>query len=1103
MFGSNIKETDTGSQSYIHISKQNSGGQDFNKMAFFPHLHVHSEYSLMESTIKIKDLVGAAARQNMGTVALTDKYVMSGAIEFYKEAMRQNIKPIIGCEICVKNNGMPSNLVMLIKNARGYENLCQAVSKSHIERKGPVPVVMISDLKKMSEGLIGLLCCRTGEISLLIREGKTKEALQSVVNYRELFGGDLFLEIQRYPKSRGDLCASSFSEILINFAYRNNIPIAATNNVHYLNKEDYGTYKYLSKIKAMGAKNDTRIKQIDNNEHYFKSASEMAGMFSDIPGAISNTRIIAEKCNLKLPLGNIDFPHFNTPANETEERYLKKLCYGEGLEWRYGINPPADVLSRLEKELKIIAETGFCGYFLIVADIARYAHRNNIPICGKGSSAGSAVSYILGISNVDPVKNNLYFERFLNRERKEPPDIDIDVSGKRRAEIARYLADKYGKNNISRVCIFSTLKPRSAIREAGRIMGWSKEDIDPVIKTDHGLFPYPNRYNIDTGNLTGNPEHMDAKNIQYKKIVCISGKIESYPRHISMHPSAFIASGSNLAKKIPLTLSETGEIISQYDKSSIEDLGLLKIDLINSLSLSLIDDTAEMLKSKRNIDLNIAEMSYDDRKTFDLMKNGKTLGVFQLESFGIRKLAKKVKPSNLNDITLLISLYRPGPQQSGMIKNFIERKFGREKTAYPHEDLKPILEETYGIILYQEQVMRIAAVIAGYSLGEADNLRKAMTCLSKEEMRKQAARFMEGAAHNGYSADKAGEIFNLISKFASYGFVKAHAAAYAELSYRTCYIKAHYPAELLSIILTNNSGYYGRGQYIEEARRSGIKIKLPHINKNGFEFSVEDEGKSIRIPLLNVKGLGYTSVSSIINERTKNGDFKDLTDFYYRISENCRLPEKVIENLIKVGAFDFTGLQRKYLLLVCHSLKNLKNNGDALLRSNRLLPWNKDHPGDFDLEERLELEEKILGFCASRSPLIYFKDELEQYHTVESGDFSRFISGKKNILTAGIVIARKINKSRDGRNMLLCTMEDRDGMYETVFFPYAFENSSKIIMGRSALIIEGRPCFKDGEISIIGKNAVSLTDFKRAKSRIRRDNIKNVLLKEAKPVWKT
>src|SRR3989304_9653136 len=491
-------------------------------MAFFSHLHVHSEYSLMESTIKIKGLVSAAARNNMKTVALTDKYVMSGAIEFYKEAISKNIKPIIGCEICVRNNRILSHLVILIRNTRGYENLCQIISKSHIERKGLTPVVEISDLKKMDEGLIGLSCCGIGKISSLIREGKMKEALQSITDYRELFGGDFFLEIQRYPKAKGNLCASSLSEILINFAYHNNLPIVATNNVHYLNKEDYRIYKYLSKIKAMGAKNDTRIKPIGNDEHYFKSSSEMAGMFHDIPGAISNTRLIAERCNLKLSLGNIDFPHFKTPGNETEEGYLKKLCCGRGLKRRYGNNPPADVRSRLNKELEIIAKTGFCGYFLTVADIARYAHKNNIPICGKGSSAGSAVSYILGISNIDPVKNNLYFERFLNRERKEPPDIDIDLSNKRRAEIIRYLAARYGKNNISRGCTFSTLKPRAAIREAGRILGWSKEDIDPVIKIDSDPSIYSNRHNIDTGKLNGDPWHTDTKNMQYKKITYIS-----------------------------------------------------------------------------------------------------------------------------------------------------------------------------------------------------------------------------------------------------------------------------------------------------------------------------------------------------------------------------------------------------------------------------------------------------------------------------------------------------------------------------------------------------------------------------------------------------
>ncbi|MBA7662380.1 DNA polymerase III subunit alpha [subsurface metagenome] len=999
------------------------------------------------------------------------------------------------------NNQILSHLVILIKNIKGYENLCQIISKSHMERKDLPPAVEASDLKRMSKGLIGLGCCEIGEISTLVRAGRIKEALQSAIGYQELFRGDFFLEIQRYPKAKSDLCASSLSEILINFAHENELPIVATNNVHYLNKEDYQIYKYLARIKAMGVKSDAGVESIDNNEHYFKPASEMASMFSDIPQAISNTRFIADRCNLEFSLGNISFPCFKAPEDETQESYLKKLCC-RGLKQRYGNNPSANVCSRLEKELEIITKTGFCGYFLIVADIARFAHKNNIPICGKGSSAGSIVSYILGISSIDPVKNNLYFERFLNRERKEPPDIDIDLSAKRRTEIIRYLTLKYGKNNISRVCTFSTLKPRAAIREAGRILGLGKEDMDQAVRAVKAVpdsLRYPRRQ--DAESLTVEPGHIEAEEMQYKKITYISGKIENYIRHTSMHPSAFIVSSSNLAKKIPLALSETGEIMSQYDMNSIEDLGLLKIDLINSLSLSLLEEVADMLRSKRNINLNIREIKYDDEKTFNLIKSGKTLGVFQLESFGIRKLAKKVKPLTLNDITLLISLYRPGPQQSGMVKNFIERKSGREKTVYLHQNLEPILSETYGIILYQEQVMQIAASIAGYSLSEADSLRKAMTGLSKEEMENQAARFLKGAVSKGYRTNAAKEIFKLISKFASYGFVKAHAAAYAELSYKTCYIKAHYPAELISVVLTNNSGYYSRAQYIEEARRFSIKIKLPHINKSEFKFSVEDEGESIRISLLTVKELGYTSVSSIINERRKNGDFKDFHDFYYRISENRRITEKAIENLIKVGAFDFTGLERKYLLLTYHYLKNLKNNKNIPGYSRCLLLKNKNYSKDFNLEEKLEIEEKILGFCASRSPLQYFRSELEEYHTVESGHFPDFISSKKNIFTAGIIITRKIKKTRDGKNMLLCTIEDGDGMYESVFFPDVYKKNSKIIMDQSAIIIEGRLCFKDGEISVIGRNVVSLIHFKKIKSRTRKDSVRNNLLTEVKSAW--
>lgn len=1067
-------------------------------MAFFSHLHVHSEYSLMESTISIKELVTAAAKNGMKAVALTDKYVMSGAVEFYKEAIRKNIKPIIGCEIRVMNSGMISQMVILIKNITGYENLCQIISKSNMESKTPTPSVKISDLRKKSGGLIGLSCCKSGEISQLLGQEKTKEALRAVGHYQELFSGDFFIEIQRYPKTKSMLSSSLPSEILVNFALKNNIPIVATNNVHYLNKADYGIYKCLSKIKAMGTKAGSDIEFINNDEHYFKSTAEMASLFSDIHQAVSNTTVIADRCSLELPLGNIIFPHFKVPGRIPEEDYLKKLC-SRGLKWRYGSNPSPDILRRLKKELEVIMETGFCGYFLIVADIARFARKNNIPICGKGSSAGSIVSYILGISNVDPVKNNLYFERFLNRERKEPPDIDIDLSHKRRAEIIKYITLKYGKNNISRVCTFSTLKPRAAVREAGRFLGCSKEDADRIVNTYSSFLSSGFPVRQYKGITSKDRECSDVRDIQHKKITFISRKIENYVRHTSLHPSAFIISSTDLTKKIPLTLSQTGETTSQYDKDSIEDLGLLKIDLINSLSLSLLEDTASMLKAKRNIDLDIREIRYDDSKTFDLIKNGKTLGVFQLESYGIRKLAKKIKPSTLNDITFLISLYRPGPQQSGMVKNFIERKFGREKASYLHRDLEPVLSETYGIILYQEQVMQIAVNIAGYSLSEADNLRKAMTRLSKEEMGRQKERFIKGAACRGYHIRTAKEIFKLISKFASYGFVKAHAAAYAELSYKTCYIKAHYPAELLSTILTDNSGYYSRAQYTEEARRFGIKIKLPDTNSGGFKFSVEDEGKSIRIPLMTVRELGQTGVGSIIRERNRNGRFKDFTDFYCRISKSgCRIAGKAIVNLIKVGAFDFADLKRKYLLLSYHYLASGKNIPGC---SSHLPPCCEDHLKDFNLRETLEMEEKILGFCASSSPLQYFKSELEEYRTVRSSLFPDFADSKEDIFTAGIIITRKIKKTRDGGNMLLCTLEDEDGMYESVFFPDAYKKNLKTISGQSAVIIKGRIYCKDDHMAVIGKNSASLSGLKKIRSRARKDSIKNNLLAKAGAAW--
>jgi DNA polymerase-3 subunit alpha len=1060
---------------------------------------------LLESSIKIRDLISAASRFGMKAVALTDKYVMNGAVEFYNEAASKNIKPIIGCEICIEHNGRLSHLTLLVKDEKGYENLCQIVSKSHLESAQPcsddsrtgngyksniIPMVKISDLKNMAMGLICMSGCSKGEIPYLLKTKNTGEAYAVADRFCELFEGDFYIEIQRYGSSGSSSCKNLASENLINFARHANIPIVATNNVHYISKEDYIAYKSLARLKIMGTKNDPTMKILENDEHRLKSAYEMERIFRDVPEAIINTQRIADRCDFSFNLGKINIPYFITPTSESQESYLEKLCR-EGLALRYESSPPEQVLERLNTELGVIKKTGFAGYFLIVADIARFACENEIPICGKGSAAGSLVSYILRISNVDPIQNNLCFERFLNDGRKELPDIDIDISNKDRDKVMKYLCSKYGSRNVARVCSFSTTKPRASIREAGRILSLGKDEVDHIIKA----VPNYNRFftQEDLQKKAEDSGFIDTKNGQYRKIITVSKNIGGYVRHISMHPSAFIVSNSDFAKRIPLTVSETGETMSQYDMSSIEDLGILKIDLINSLSLSLLSESVELLKNKRNIRLDLSKTSYDDKDVYKLMQAGNTLGVFQLESFGIRTLARKVKPSNLNDITLLISLYRPGPQQSGMVANFIERKFGREKTTYIHEDLEPILRETYGIILYQEQVMQVAMKIAGYSLSEADDLRKTMTGLSKDEMQAHQSRFIKGAVAKGYDIYMVKEIFKLISKFASYGFVKAHASAYAELSYKTCYLKAHFPAEFLSIILTNNSGYYNKMQYIEEARRLGIDLKLPDINRSGFDFTVEDSGHSIRAPLTSVRDLGYAGATSLLNEREKDGEFKDFFDFYTRTSTNCKLTKNAVENLIKIGAFDFTNLPRKQLLLAFYCLKNLKRyKPHRLHRHPEYSELTIDNTlkgpetaaqlpnlTDFDLGEKLEMEEKILGFCISANPIQYIKSKLKYrgFSIVRSKFFSRyrFAQYNQNVCTAGFVINRRTEKTRDGNKMLFCTMEDEDGMYETVFFPDSYRKNARAVMNQPLIIIKGRLHFRDNNISVIAREAINIS----------------------------
>ena len=1073
-------------------------------MVSFTHLHVHSEYSMLESSITIDSLIETAVKFNMKAVALTDKYMMGGAIEFYNKALSAGIKPIIGCEICLFGGDRPFHMILLAKDLAGYGNLCRIVSRSHLKQQASVPSIDIEYLKKNSNGLIGLSGCINGEIPYLLRNSSKDRALAAVSRYLDIFGEDFYIELQRSPLSSLSDHHNDLSRTITDFALSNGVPLAATNDVHYIDADSCNTYKYLSKLKSMGTKTDPLARIIAGCENYFKSAGQMASMFQDIPEAILNTSAISDKCNLDLGPKKIYLPHSAVPEGENEASCLKRLCL-MGLGWRSGHYPPPEYFSRLKKELSIIEKTGFSGYFLIIADIARFARTNNIPICGKGSAAGSLVSYLLGISNVDPLKHDLYFERFLNPERKEPPDIDIDICSKRRSEVLDYLSSKYGGESVSRICSFSTLRPRAAIREAGRIMGLGKYDIDNIIKKT-GSFrsfsrgrPAPK----DKGRL----KRYVAGDSLSKSVISIAGKIENRIRHLSMHPSAFIISCRDLPDMVPLTLSETGDIMTQYDKDSIAQLGLMKTDLIGSISLSLINDVAKNLKKQRNIDMNLSEIDYSDDRVFEIIRDGRTHGVFQLESSGIRSLAKKLKPSSLDDIILLISLYRPGPQQSGMVKNFIERKFEREDTTFIHNDLEPILNDTYGVILYQEQVMKIALKIAGYSLSEADVLRKAMTRLSSSKMGKQKAKFMKGSLKNGYSQDIAISIFELISKFASYGFVKAHAAAYSEISYKIAYLKVYFPAELISAILSNNSGYYGRAQYIEEARRLGLTLRLPDINKSGLDFAPEDHGRSIRVPLTSIRDLGPSGADSIIKERTANGSFKDFIDFYSRCRKNCRLSKNGIENLIRIGGFDNMGLSRNNLLSVFHYLRTLKPYPSVPVCPVPVFKPASDRQGQVH-EKRLEDESRILGFCISSSLFDYFKEEFKRFKPCSSRAFHSIIdaggrSRSRDIYCVGTILNRRIEKTKKGRKMLFCTLEDRDGIFESVFFPDFYQKNIKILSESAILIIRGTLHYRDGDITLIGKEAIDPVFLKKVNRCYKKEALKRDILAESVSLWKS
>lgn len=1029
------------------------------------HLHVHSQYSMQDGLCSLDDLIKQATKFNMKAVALTDHDGLYGAIQFYKKAKSAGIKPIIGCEIRIKDNQKSNqtyHLILLVKDKEGYGNLCQIITSAHLSNPGSIPAVEKDILAKHCKGIIGLSGCDKGEIPFLFLQKKIEQAEKVAFWYQQIFGKENFyLELSFHGLAQ----EKEINSRLIEMGQKLNTPLVATNNVHYLEKNQASSQGLLNKIANLGTKERFYHQKLETDEYYFKSPSEMEKIFSRVPQALKNSIEIAEKCNLELNLGEIHLPAYPLPSSYSAADYLKKLCL-EGLK-KYYPAPFPKVIKRLQYELKIINQMGFAGYFLIVRDIVRFAKQNNIPVGpGKGSSAGSLVSYLLNITEVDPLKYQLFFERFLNPERIDLPDIDIDFGQLGREKVISYIFKKFGHNRVTHVSTVSTYAARSAIRDAGRALGFLPREINKIAQ----LMPIFSSSGVVRASLKHLPELQKLPQDQepLKSLFSFAQNIEGIPRHLSVHASSMIISDRPLSEIVPLEVTNQGEIVSQYEKESIKDLGLLKMDILGSRSLTVIKKTLEMLKEK-NIDINLNQIPLDDKTTFSALQKGKTLGVFQLESSGMSSLLRRLSPSHLNDVIAALSLYRPGPLDSGMTEHYLKRKRGEEEIDYLHPKLKPILKDTYGVILYQEQVMQVVSVFAHLNLGEADLFRRAISSRSPVEMEKQRDNFLKKAINQGNSKEETEKIFNLISKFAHYGFNKAHSTSYALISFVTCYLKVHYPAYYLASMLTYGMGYYSPDRYIQEARRFKVKVFLPDINKSGAGFTVEDG--AIRVGLGKIKGMGEKHLKSILSLREKCKRFNSLYDFCYKTTP-LRINQPLIENLIKVGAFDFTAYPRSALLtllpLTLKEVRKKKVKDGAQNKISELIASDSIPAYHFSNSFQMNLEKEILDLHISNYPLNKYDKILAHLPIKNSNQLLNYFY-QKTILIRGVLIQARKQFTRQKEVMAFLLLEDEAGLFEVITFPAVYQKYSNLFHKEAPLLIEGVLSKNDGESKIIAR----------------------------------
>jgi DNA polymerase III subunit alpha len=1061
----------------------------------FVHLHLHTDYSLLDGACEIGELTAEAARRGMPAVAVTDHGNLFAAANFYHQAMTHGVKPIIGCEVYVapdnhKNRGSEAersnHLVLLAENEEGYKNLIQLVSTGFLDGFYYKPRVDHELLAQHSKGLIALSACLRGEVADALLSDKYDQARANAYRLRDIFGkGNFFLEVQ----DQGLEVEQRINREMVRLSRDTGIPLVATNDCHYLTRADSHAQEVLLCIQTGKTMSDGSRMKFATDQFYFKTAVEMAEVFRELPDALERTVAIADRCNVKIQRVGNPFPEFKVPEGDTTDSYFEKVAR-KGFQSRTPIlerlakeghlrHSIADYERRLADEIVMIQKMRFAGYFLIVWDFIHYARAQGVPVGpGRGSAAGSLVSYALRITDVDPLQYDLLFERFLNPERISMPDIDIDFCMRRRGEVIDYVRQKYGEKSVAQIITFGTMAAKAALKDVGRALDMPYGDVDKIAKM------IPTTLNIELEDALKQTPQLDAlrkSDERVKELVEVALRLEGLARHASTHAAGVVISPRPLTEIVPLYKSNKDEITTQYDMNALERIGLLKMDFLGLTTLTVLDDAVRLIKQNRNEDIELATLALDDAPTYLLFARADTTGIFQFESHGMRDILRRYQPTRLEDLTALNALYRPGPIQGGMIDDFIARKHGKKKVAYDLPELEEILSETWGVILYQEQVMQIANRLAGFSLGDADLLRRAMGKKKHEEMAAQREKFLAGCLARKIPAKKAERIFDLMAEFAGYGFNKSHSCAYALLAYQTAYLKTHFPVEFMAAMLSSETGNTEKVvKYINEARGMGITVLPPDVNSSDVEFT--PTGDQIRFGLRAIKNVGENTVKGILQARESLGRFTTVFEFCESVDVRL-LNKRVIESLVRSGAMDGLGAHRAQMMAAidramdrAQKLQRARESGQhglfgggsspAAPQQSEVLPQVEE----WAEHELLAAEYSTLGFYISGHPLDKYAGRLKDLAAVELST----IEGRRNgedIVVAGIIVQTRPMRSRRGARWAILTLQDRTGVIDSLVFPEAFQKLEPLLKAATPLLVKARVAVEDVGTRLIVSDA--------------------------------